>query len=260
MKSILTAAAATAALLFPVAEAFAQIATYKVRAGAGAQLRPDYPGADGHELAPLFTLGIKKGEDPFDFGARDDSFGFTLFSLGDVSIGPAINIEGGREESDVDAPVGEVPTTVEAGAFAQHFVTPSVRLRGEVRKGIGGHQGLVASLGADHVWRDEDRYLFSIGPRLLFSDARYQREYFGVSPEASLASGLPVHRPDGGIYGVAAMSSLHYQLSGPWGLFGFARYERLMGDAADSPIVRDLGSRDQLSGGIGITHTFNIRL
>lgn len=260
MKSIFTAAAAIAALLFPIAEAFAQIATYRVRAGAGAQLRPDYPGADGHELAPLFTMGIKKGEGPFDFGARDDSFGFTLFSLGDVSIGPAINIEGGREESDVDAPVGEVPTTVEAGAFAQYFVTPSVRLRGEVRKGIGGHQGLVGSLGADHVWRDEDRYLFSIGPRLLFSDARYQREYFGVSPEASLASGLPVHRPDGGIYGVAAMSSLHYQLSGPWGLFGFARYERLMGDAADSPIVRDLGSRDQLSGGIGITHTFNIRL
>ena len=56
------------------------------------------------------------------------------------------------------------------------------------------------------------------------------------------------------------MSSMHYQLSGPWGLFGFARYERLMGDAADSPIVRDLGSRDQVSGGIGITHTFNIRL
>ncbi len=42
-------------------------------------------------------------------------------------------------------------------------------------------------------------------------------------------------------------------------MFGFARYERLLGDAARSPIVRELGSRNQLSGGIGLSYTFTVR-
>jgi outer membrane protein len=41
-------------------------------------------------------------------------------------------------------------------------------------------------------------------------------------------------------------------------MFGFARYERLVGDAAKSPIVRELGSRNQLSGGAGLSYTFKM--
>ena len=54
-------------------------------------------------------------------------------------------------------------------------------------------------------------------------------------------------------------SGLSYQFSDRFGMFGFARYERLIGDAAKSPIVRELGSRDQLSGGLGLSYTFTIQ-
>jgi outer membrane protein len=80
-----------------------------------------------------------------------------------------------------------------------------------------------------------------------------------VDDEAALASGLPAYRPDGGVYAVAATSGLSYQFSPRWGAFGFAQYERLVGDAADSPIVRDLGSRNQFSGGIGLSYTFTVK-
>ena len=92
----------------------------------------------------------------------------------------------------------------------------------------------------------------------MLSDARYQRAYFAVTPAASLASGLPAYRPGGGIQGVAVASGMSYQLNSRWGLFGYARYERLVGDAARSPIVREFGSRNQLSGGIGLNYTFTI--
>ena len=101
--------------------------------------------------------------------------------------------------------------------------------------------------------------MFSVGPRLLIADERYQRAYFGVTPAASLASGLPVFTPRGGIYGVAATSGLSVQLDSRWGLFGYARYERLIGDAAKSPIVRRFGSRNQLSAGLGLSYTFTIK-
>ena len=88
---------------------------------------------------------------------------------------------------------------------------------------------------------------------------RFQRAYFGVDSDAALASGLPAYRPNGGIYALAATSGLSYQFDPRFGMFGYARYERLVGDAAKSPIIRELGSRNQFSGGLGLSYTFNIK-
>jgi MipA family protein len=230
----------------------------RVRVGLGAQLQPDFIGGKHSDLAPLFHFNIAHGTNEFRFSAPDDSPSIAVLSSDGFSFGPAVNLLGRRSQSDVGAPVGSVPRTIEAGAFAQYLVADSFRVRAEVLKGINGSDGLAGSIGADKIWRSGDRYVFSIGPRLLFSDGRFQRAYFGVTPAASLASGLPTYRPGGGIYGVAVASGLSYQLSGPWGLFGFARYERLVKNAANSPIVRDFGSRNQLSGGIGLSYTFTV--
>ena len=252
--------AAAAVILFASGTAAAQDSdTIRVRVGLGAQLQPEFVGSDDTSVAPLFHINTARDGHEFRFGAPDDHFGVALVSSGGFSFGPAANIQGRRKESDVGAPVGNVGTTFEAGAFAQYELGDSWRVRAELLKGIGGHEGLVGTVGADKIWRDGDRYVFSIGPRVMFSDGRYQRAYFGVTPAASLASGLPTYRPSGGVHAVALASGLSYALNDRWGLFGFARYERLVGDAAKSPIVRELGSRNQLSGGLGLNYTFTIR-
>ena len=256
---IIASTLALAALLPAWSAAAAQDSRdIRVRVGLGAQVRPEFIGADDTDLAPLFHVNIARGTNEFSFGAPDDSPSFALVSADGFSFGPAGNIEGRRRQSDVGAPVGSVSRTFEVGGFAQYLVRDSIRIRAELLKGINGHEGLVGQVGADKIWRDGDRYVFSIGPRVLFSDARYQRAYFGVTPAASLASGLPTYRPSGGVHGVAVASRASYALNDRWGLFGYARYERLVGDAAKSPIVREFGSRDQLSGGIGLNYTFTI--
>jgi outer membrane protein len=230
----------------------------RVRVGAGAQLQPEFKGADDTEWAPLFDLDIARGSNPFRFEAPDDSFGLRLISSNGFSAGPAANIESSRKNSDVGAAVGKVKTTIEAGAFAQYELGENFRLRGEVLKGLGGHRGLVGALGADYIARDGDNYVFSIGPRVLISNGRYQRAYFGVDSEAALATGLPVYRPDGGVHAVAATSGLSYQFGPQFGMFGYARYERLVGDAGKSPIIKEFGSRNQFSGGLGLSYTFTV--
>lgn len=231
----------------------------RIRVGLGAQLEPQFPGADKKRFEPLFHINTARDGNEFSFSAPDDAPSIAVLSTDGFSFGPAANIEARRRQSDVGAPVGSVARTFEVGAFAQYEAHDSFRVRGELLKGVNGNNGVVGSIGADKIWRNGDRYVFSLGPRLLLSDARFARAYFGVTPAASFASGLPVYRPGGGIYGVAVASGLSYQLSGPWGLFGYARYERLVGDAAKSPIVRDFGSRNQISGGIGLSYTFTIR-
>lgn len=234
--------------------------SYRVRAGIGAQVRPEYLGGNSYEWGPYWTLSAAKAGEPFAFGAPGDSPSISLISTDGFSFGPTGTISSGRKDSEIGAPVGKISKTVEAGAFAQYYPTESIRLRAELRQGIGGHGGLVGFVGADRIWRDGDRYSFSIGPRVHFSDARYQREFFGVTPEASVASGLPVYRPGGGIHAVGVTAGLNYSLGGDWGIFGYGRYDRLVGDARNSPIVQRFGSPNQFSAGLGITRTFTIRL
>ena len=249
------------ALAAPAAEAYAQVVgTYRIRAGLGAQVRPEYLGADSTEVVPYPSLSIAKGDEPFGFGAPDDSFDIGLLGNEKFSAGPVLGLSNGRDEDDAEPAIGEVSRSVEVGAFGQYELSDSFRIRGELRQGIGGHEGIVGHVGADYVNRDGDKYLFSIGPRLRFGDGDFQRAYFGIDEEAALASGLPQYDPDGDLYAVGAIASMRYDIGGDWGLFGFARYDRLVGDAKDSPIVEEFGSNNQLSAGIGISRTFTIKL
>lgn len=254
-----------AAVIAPAAQAQEQgqeqasDSTIRIRPGIGAQIRPEYPGAEDKEWAPFVKFSIARGDKPFGFSAPDDAFGIGLLSMGPLRAGPAFNLQSGRKDKDVGLPLGEVKRTIEVGGFAEANVLDQFRVRADLRKGINGHEGLVGSLGADQIWRDGDRYSFSVGPRLLYSDSNYQRAYFGVTPEAALASGLPAYEPDGGFHAIAAAAGMNYALSGPLGLFGYARYERLIGDAANSPVVEQLGSRNQMSAGLGVSYTLTVR-
>ena len=229
-----------------------------IRIGAGAQVVPKYPCADDFRIAPTGVFSVRRAGDPIPFGSPDESFGISLLRSGPISFGPVINFRGKRDEEDVGAPVGDVGFTVEAGAFVQYALSPSLRLHAEGRRGIGGHDGFVGELAADFIVRDGDHYILSIGPRARFSDDDYQDAYFGVSPAAAAASNLTAYDPDGGLHAVGAVAGVTYQFNRTWGIYGYAGYDRLVGDAADSPIVRVTGSRDQFSGGLALTYTFDI--
>ncbi|WP_051503959.1 MipA/OmpV family protein [Sphingomonas jaspsi] len=231
----------------------------RIRVGLGARVQPSFIGSDKREVAPLWDIDVARGDKLFQFEAPDDKFAVPVYNKNSFSFGPTANIEWKRKAKDVGVAVDNVPTTFEAGVYAQYQPLESIRLRADLRKGIGGHQGIVGGISLDKIWRDGDKYVFSVGPRLSFSDGRYQRAYFGVDNGAALASGLPVYRPGGGVHGVGMASGLTYQFNPRFGMFGFAKYERLVGDAAKSPIVREYGSRTQLSAGLGLTYTFNVK-
>lgn len=251
---------AAAAVMPALSAAHANGEPTRVRVGLGAQVQPAFVGSDSFEVAPLLDLATARGTNEFRFKAPDYSFGFPIIDTGAFQFGPALNLAPARKHSDVDGlALHRVKTTIEAGGYANFELSKSFYLHAELLKGLGGHDGVLGDVGADYVWRNGDKYVFSIGPRLLFSDGRYQRAYFGVTPAESLATGLAAYRPGGGIHGLAVASALSYQFNPTWGMFGYARYERLVGDAADSPIVRsNFGSRDQVSAGVGVNYSFTI--
>jgi outer membrane protein len=260
MIKALLAAAALPALLFATGAAAQDEAGTKeprrLRVALGPELLPRYPGSEDLRVAPLIDVSMARGDTPFEFEAADESFAIPLINTGGFAVGPALNLEGSRRRNETDLPVDEVGITVEAGAFAEFWLGSSIRAHGEVRKGVNGHKGVVSNIMLDYVARDGDKWLFSLGPRVSLSDGRYQDAYFGVNPAAAARTGLAVYDADGGVHAVGASATTLYQFDRSWGVYGYAKYDRLVGDAGRSPIVRAIGSRNQLSGGVALTFTF----
>lgn len=232
---------------------------WTVTVGGGAQVYPQYPGADSYTVFPLPLFGLRREGSPMPYEALDDGFGFGILGRDSVvNFGPALSLQSKRRERDVGAAVGNVGTTFEAGGFVEVYPTRNIRIRAELRQGIGGHQGLVGHLGADLIIRDDASYIFSVGPRVRWADNDYHDAYFGVTPAVAATTGLAAFNPNSGIYAAGAQANLTYKLGRNWGMQGYVGYDRLMRDASDSPIVRNFGSRDQFSGGAGLFIEFNV--
>ncbi len=259
IRSPFRLAALCSAAFVSLATALPAAAQRTVTVGLGAQVTPNYPGADSYGIGPLPIIDFRRPGQPITFESADDGAGFGILGYDSViNFGPAVRLQSKREEDDVGAPVGDVGFTFEAGGFVSIHPSRNFRIRAELRKGLGGHRGLVGSLGADLILRDDQNYIFSIGPRVRWANNRYNDRYFGVTPAVAGATGLAALDPDGGIYAIGAISNFTHRLGRNWGMQAYAGYDRLVRDAADSPIVRAFGSRDQFSGGAGLWIEFGI--
>ncbi|MBU0825495.1 MAG: MipA/OmpV family protein [Alphaproteobacteria bacterium] len=228
----------------------------RTRVILGPQLSPSWPGSKDLSFGPYVDVSRARGDAPFAFEAPDESFGSPLIRSGNFAFGPALGFIGSRTAADIGADLPKVGFSFEVGGFAQVNLTPAVRVRVEGRKAVSGHKGWAGEISADYVARHGDDWLFSVGPRVTLGDAKYKTAYFGVTPAASATSGLPAYDVDGGIQSVGVAAGYLRQLSRRWGVAVYGRYDRLVGDAADSPITRQLGSRSQPSVGVALSYTF----
>ena len=89
---------------------------------------------------PLFIIR-DAGTPPTYFGPRD-SFGFSVLNLGGLKIGPAVQLVWERiasRHTELNG-LGDVNFAVQAGAFAEFWPVPWLRLRTELRQGSAAKQ------------------------------------------------------------------------------------------------------------------------
>ena len=224
-------------------------------AGLGVRVEPTYLGSDEYRLAPSGRLVLtRKGKEP-PFATPDD--GVSLVLVGDRTLSAGLTGRG-RASRDNDHDLRGFKTidwAGEAGGFVSWWPTDWLRLRGEVRHGFGGHHSWIADLDVDAVYRDAT-WLVSVGPRLHWADHSFTRTYFQVTPRDAAQSPLGVapYAPSDAFFAPGLLANVEYRLSRHWSIAADADYRRLMGDAADSPIVAQLGSRNQFSTTLGVRY------
>ncbi len=242
-----------------------------VTIGAEARMSPAWPGAPDGKYTwggmPLFSVR-KAGTPPDYFGPRD-GFGFNVIDLGQLRIGPAFKLIDQRKGWDYPQLYGlaGVHYTLQAGAFVEYWPISWLRLRGEVRQGIGGETGVTGDLFLDAVV-PVGQFRFSAGPRMTLQSAAAVSPYFSITPAEAAATAefgpehgfapLPAYHAGGGLYSYGAGAQVEYFFNPQWTAHAFVEYERLTGSAADSPLVTQRGSPDQFTFGLGATYSFTM--
>lgn len=198
--------------------------------GIGAQHGPAYLGSDDNDSS--LWLILRNGS-----LQRRDAAGDV--STDGFSIVPSFGYVGKRDADDHDALAGmdDIDMAGEVGARLNYDQGPA---RGylAVRKGFGGHDGLVGEFGAQYRFSPMDRLSLTAGAEARFSDSGFTETYFGVTQAESLASGMSAYEPGGGFYAAAINLEARYSLTDKMAVLGEVEYSRLLGDAADSPITQ----------------------
>jgi outer membrane scaffolding protein for murein synthesis (MipA/OmpV family) len=222
---------------------------------AGIEVSPAYLGSDEYELGPDLAVRFDYVRFPggFEYGSSQ-TVGFRT----GWGIQGSFRYLGERDSDDHDQIRGldDVDWTAEAG-LGVGYEQRNWRVFTDVRYGFIGHNAWVGEVGADGIAYPMEGLTLTLGPRLSFGDNRFADTYFGVSATESVDSGLPEFDAKGGLLGAGVELGARYLFNERWGVEGAAGWQRLMNDAAESPVT-ETGSEDQYSVRVGITRRISL--
>jgi len=231
---------------------------YLTLGGAGF-IAPKFEGARRRELqfSPIISVG--RGGPEARFVSRNDNVSFSLLDQGAVRAGIAGKLVMPRDEdtsSDLKG-LRKIKLGAELGGFVEIYPTDWIRARAELRQGIRSHDGVVADLSADAFTDVLPNLRLSGGPRASFVSAGYNKAYYGVNAAQSAASGLSQFDADGGgLHSLGVGAALTWKATDRISTTSFVEYKRLKGEAADSSLVNERGSKTQLMFGLAATYKF----
>jgi MipA family protein len=232
-----------------------------VKVGGVLIVKPTFEGSDEYEavgfpyIFPTFGGGGPGFFSRFDARGLDD-IRFKLIERDGFVAGPLAGYNLGRDEDDDDhlEGLGDVDGGVVAGGFVGYKLGP-VLFDASFHNTFGDDGGYLIRLGAEVERPLSDRVMLTARIGATYADDDYMQNYFGVSVEQSADSGLGAFDAEAGFKDVFAEVGLKAQLDAHWDLRGSVRYSRLVGDAADSPIVE---TEDQFTGLVGVSYKFDL--
>lgn len=210
--------------------------------GIGANYKPTYQGSDDQDTSAWFIFRN------FSYSGRENAG--RAFSLT-----PSLGYVGERDSGDDDRLKGmdKINRAYELGLKAswragatEGYVT--------ARKGFGGHKGITGEFGTRYRIEASDQLTLWAGLEAGYGDDTYNETYFGVTATEARRSAYTAYQPSGGINMAGASLEARYELAPNTAVLGELKYSRIIGDAADSPLVME---ENQPSVKLGIVRTLN---
>ena len=255
-------AAAVAAVSAPAAGAAGiQVDVVPNFVGAGLGSTTEYLGGKERVwgIAPGARVALEKNRFVEVYGPLAD---MNLLDSPSWEFGPAISYRFGR--SDVsDAAISALPEIrggLEAGVFAGWHYVSVEGIPYRVRFGVqlvtavsGGATGANLTPYAS-LWFPLSPTLFvGLGGGFTWASESFMQQRFGVSADGAAASGLPQYSAGAGVRQYYAWPALLLRVSKEWYAGAGAFWQRIAGDGAGSPVVRE---KDQITAGVGVGYSW----
>ena len=240
--------------------------------GGGAILAPAFEGASKLRLLPIPYVSFDYKDTIFV--SVQDGLGVNAINTRGLRAGPVLNVAFPRNRSDDNSALkgmDNIDAGLQAGAFVSYELTEGLSFALAARQmvtGLGIEQNSRAPEGLSAEASVTvsappllgEKLFLSAAPSISFYDKAYMDTYFGVSARESSKSGYKAYDPGGGVAKAGLSIVALYGLTDQISLSGFGQYERLLGDAAQSPLVRGSGgSADQFAAGATISYRFTLK-
>ena len=230
---------------------------YEFDLGAGLMVKPRYPGSDEVIAVPFPLLAVSRFFVPGVGQVMDGTE--TQHRL---SFYPSFNFIGKRTASDTADLEGmkDLDWAVEVGLGAAYRYD-WIRGFAELRQGFNGYSGQVAEFGLDAIIDPTERLELMAGPRAGWGSDGYMSTYFVITAKEAANSPIfdKAYDAKAGFNTVGLAATGSYELTDRTKLYARGGWNRLIGEAGDSPIVEQ-GSANQFYGGAGITYKFKFNL
>jgi len=217
--------------------------------GLGGGVSPDYEGSNDYEFGFGPNISASWRDTIF---YRGKSLGVNIIRKKNLKAGLIAARAAKRKEDDNDKleGLGDVDSGIEVGGFVSYRNKPW-RFKAEARQEVdSGHEGALVELSVGTNLPFAKPLVFvELGTTLASDD--YMESFFGVDSQQSANSGLKKYNADAGIKDVNLSISAGYPITKRWRIGLMVEYKRLLGDAADSPIVDD---KNQFVAGLGLTY------
>jgi len=226
-------------------------------AGVAVSVSPEYEGSDEYSVTAIPLIFPSFGSATKFIDVRGaDNVRLKLFNTEQFEIGPLAGYKFDREEEDGSklAGLGDVDGGLVLGGFARVALLPSLYAGISYHRTVtGGVDGGQLRFGLEYEAQATQKVSIFARTGATYADDAYMDAYFGVTSSQSARStaGLQAYDADAGIKDVYVNAGAKIQLSDRWSMNVKGGYSRLIGDAADSPVIE---TEDQFSGSLGVTY------
>lgn len=229
----------------------------------GAASLPEFEGASSHQWVPFGVADLNFRGVNLEIRGLQGTLD-VLGRGGSLKLGPAFSLSTPREDVIPGLPTfGDVDFAVEVGGFigfempfggaAEGTLSGQVSVRQDV---TGAHDGLLVTPEIEYFFALNRMFRVGLAANATWASGDYMSSYFSITPAQREQSGLDLFDAGSGIKDVGVEAFSIFSFSEQWGIFSRISYNRLLGDAADSPIVQTYGDRNQLFYGAGVFFRF----
>jgi len=225
--------------------------------GFGMGMAPDYEGSDEYTVIPIPQFRYN-WENRCYINLLGPSLRVNLIPGRTFGFGPMLRYQSGRDSVDDDLvdKFEKVDSALEAGAFGSVIFNNFILYTAFNADTTDSHGGYLVDLAGGYRFGIESNVQFIALALGTYASDDYMETYFGIDEKNSERSGLPEYSAGAGLKDIGLMGALQYRLDSNWAILGIMKYTRLLGDAADSPIVDQRGDANNFMDGIIINYSF----